>query len=93
MHFKVELHIPSDTKTSLISNGDTVTDSDNKTTAAALIHDAKFQLQTYENKGLISTLSCVTPCYCLSLKPPPQAPVFEQLVPSWRCCFGRRWNF
>lgn len=56
MHFKVELHIPSDTKTSLISNGDTVTDPDNKTTAAALIHDAKFQLQTYENKGLISTL-------------------------------------
>lgn len=64
MRFKGELHPPSDTKTSLISNGDTVTDPDNKTTAAASIHDAKFQLQTYKNKGLISTLSCVTRCYC-----------------------------
>jgi hypothetical protein len=44
MDFKVELHIPNDTKTSLVSNGDTIRDLDNKTMAAVLIHDAKFQL-------------------------------------------------
>jgi len=44
MDFKVGLHIPFDTKTSLVSNGDTVKDPDNKAMAAALIHVAKFQL-------------------------------------------------
>ena len=93
MDFKVELHIPNDTKTSLVSNGDTIRDLDNKTMAAVLIHDAKFQLQTCENKGQISSLWCVTQYYCLNLKCSPQAAVFEQLVPSWWCCFGRLWNF